>query len=291
MPTDLVTSAEVSASWAGFSALDAGEQSALIAAASRAVEAHLGRAIGSAARDEVATPDGRDGTIFLRHYPVASISRISAGLEVALSITNTDAAVDLAVAEMATTGAADDPTYTGLVLTRVASGTTTVSSTLAFATYKTLATLAAAVANLGAGWAATVGAGLDNFPSAQLWKQVGARGAASPDSADFPAFVEDIQAIEVRHESGTIVLPRRPRSDRRVRVQYAAGYATADVPAAIKRATLQTIRYLAGPAGSGQGVVKSSFGDRSYELAAPSASGIPAVAASLLGPFRDRRSL
>lgn len=290
MATDLVTSAEVAASWAGFSALDAGEQSALISAASRAVEAHLGRAIGSASRDEVASPDGRDGVLLLRHYPVASISRISANLSDALSISNADAANSLATVEMVATGPADDPTYTGIKLTRIASGVTTASSTLAFATYTTLSTLAAAVVNLGSGWSATVGAGLDNFPSAQLWKQAGARGAIAPGSADFRAFVEDIQALEVNHLTGRVQLSRWARSDRRVRVQYVAGYATADVPAAIKRATLQTIRYLAGPAGSGQGIVKSSFGDRSYELEAATGAGIPASAAALLGPYRDRRS-
>lgn len=291
MSTDLVTTAEVSAAWSGFSSLGSGEQDAVVSAASRAVEGYLGRTIGSGTYDEIAMPDGRDGVLYCRRYPVASIPRVSGGLMAVLSVSNTDSSNALATAEMVTSGDPINPTYTGLKFTRIASGTPTTSSTLAFATYTTLSALGAAIEALGGGWDATVAAGYETFPSAQLWKQVGARGAVAPYSAEFQAFVEDLGPVEVNHATGKVQLPRWPRSDRRVRVQYTAGYATADVPADIKRATIAMARYLRSPAGTGSGIVESRLGDRSYKLADPSASGVPAIVASLLGPYRDRRSL
>lgn len=290
MSTDLVTNAEVVASWSGFSSLDSGEQAALISAASRAVEGYLGRVIGSGSYDEVACPDGRDGVLLLKHRPVTAVSRVSCGPMAVLSVSNTSSSNALATVEMVTSGDIANPTYTGLKCTHIASGTATVSSTLAFATYTTLSSLATAIEALAGSWDATVASGYDSFPSAQLWKQVGARDAKS-EAAEFQAFTEDMNFIELDEASGKVTLPRWPRSDRRVRVQYSAGYATADVPADIKRATIAMVRHFRSSVGTGSGVVESSFGDRSYKLADPSASGVPAVVASLLGPYRDRRFL
>src|SRR5215218_8528026 len=109
---------------------------ALIDAASEAVHVYCRRTFPLTSWDEI-TSGRPDGKLALRQFPIASISRIAAADQPALLIANDNATTNQrATARL---------TSTGLVLTRVASGVTTIDSTILWSGAATLQAVANAV--------------------------------------------------------------------------------------------------------------------------------------------------
>lgn len=288
MGDPLITEAELVASWAGASSLDDDDRAALVLAASLACERHCGRTLGLADRDEVHRPDGRTGAFWLRSRPVASISRIAARKQAVLTVRNTDVSIPAADVSLTTTGDITFPTIVGLRLRHYAAGAT-VSNTLTFATYPTVATLAAAINLIGNGWTSEVASGYSGWATADLARDLGAKGALAPGFAEIRAFVELLDPLETDPWSGLVRVPRRSLPPE-VRVTYTAGWATADVPSDLKRACISVAKSLS--AGALKGAFRrEKLGDREYELADAASLAMPPTAASLLASYRERRAL
>jgi hypothetical protein len=170
------------------SALNTSNSSAvppLITAASRAIERACKRIF--AAQDYTlflsAGPRPCDW-IALPNFPVLSITRLATKPQPAIAIVNTDT-TDNQRATVATTA-------TGLQLTLVSSGTSSTVN-VAYASYPTLAALAAAVSAIGSGWSATATAAYANFPSADLRPLQGALPALTAP-ASLEIFTEELRA-------------------------------------------------------------------------------------------------
>lgn len=244
----------------------------LVEAASAAIERYCNRSFASAAYDEYYDGDGGD-TLMLEHFPVTEVTRVSATPETVLRITNTDTA---------TNSRADvRVTDTGLVLTRVASGSST-SNTLLFATYPTIVSLAAAVDSLGGGWDATAGTGWGPWASADL---IACGGRPCLDEeAGCELMSEEVACSLVEGESGRVRLASFPGTgSRNIRVEYTAGFATVPDDVQLACATMVGNAYHALERDGG--LRSERLGD--YSFTAESDAIFTAQAKRLLAPYRD----
>jgi hypothetical protein len=165
----------------------------LVSAVSRAVEAYCRRTFDEQSFDEL-YDGGPAEELLLRHYPVLRVERVAHTPSPVLRITNTAAGNQRATVRV---------TDTGLVLTRVASGTTTMNSR-AFADYVTLSALAAAVTALANGWSAAVVSGTDGArASADLRALQGAFNAKDTD-AELRLHIDELIAFDVDAERGCL---------------------------------------------------------------------------------------
>lgn len=261
---DLIALEYATAALAGAGLTDAqlAHLPAAITAASRAVERYCRRTFTRGSRDERHVP-ALDGTVMLAQYPVNSVSRISAGREAALTITNASTSVQRATVAFSF-GASEDHetglTPTGLTLTRIVAGTAAADALL-FSTHTTIATLAAAVDALGNGWAAEVLGDFGSWSTSELVGGEAAQGAKAGATLD--VFADDLAAGEYSLDRSAGVLKVAgsatdaeahhfdddpDRIDRgEVRVAYDAGYQTipADLQDAVAEVAKQILTSLA----------------------------------------------
>jgi len=153
---------------------------------------------------------GEPATAKLSQFPVQQVLRVMTGRTPALVVANHDPATNQ-IAQLAfqTTGDVEwhDLTYTGLRLTRVASGATH-EDLLTFADSPTLQALASAVNALGGGWSASVqlgggAGGLGAFPAAEL---IGAREPknARGCGARLDLFTTPASSFEIDRSTGIL---------------------------------------------------------------------------------------
>lgn len=134
---------------------------ALIGAVSAAIQKHCRRTLALSRFDEVL--DGTlDDRLLLREYPIQAIESVRHSPQPVLEVINTQTSANQQ-ARVAVTSS-------GLELVRVASGTLSRDTSVTFASFPTLAALAAAVTALGNGWSARA-ASMDFalFPAQDLW--------------------------------------------------------------------------------------------------------------------------
>lgn len=292
------------------------DQSALpdvIAAASAAIRRYLARDISLASYDEF-----YDGlgfcSLILRQYPVNSILRLASS-QVLLTITNTDHATNQrALARLNITGDVDSGfTVLGIALTRVASGVTTTDSTTLFATYTTLAAVAAHINGLGNGWAAAVTSG--SAPSYTLWASADLNAVqgnqnAFGSGAVFYDYCNDFSAWELNPRRGIVsLLPGNDGYDpvfammgttgtdggsfsggfQSIRCQYTAGYIA--IPADIVQVTLMTVQAMMNDLQTSRQYSEEKMREWQYKIADSSWSGIPDSALRILnrGGWRSYR--
>ena len=110
-----------------------------------------------------------DRRLILRQYPIASVQSVRYRPVTVLKIINTSSANQQARVTV---------TATGLTLQRIASGVSSVDSSVTFAGSPTLTAVAAAVTALGNGWSGQVIGDYANWPSADLRCPQGALTAA-----------------------------------------------------------------------------------------------------------------
>lgn len=161
----------------------------LVTAASREIIRESNLRFDLATYNEILTPEEarwelrKPAAFKLSAIPVQNITRMATGRTTVLTILNTDQVTNQrATVAFAISGDVEwnDLEYTGLTLTRWASGTPVVSSLL-FATYPTVNTLAVAINALGGGWTATVATG--NTPDCGLFASTELVGAREPKNA------------------------------------------------------------------------------------------------------------
>jgi hypothetical protein len=200
-PIDLITgtysTAALAAAGITLTAAQVAIQGTLITAASREFLRYCGRPFALQTFDEIVSPAGgredrgEPASAKLSYFPVATVSRCNTGRSTVLTIVNTNMSTNqFATVAFVTSGDVEylDLSYTGLVLTRVASGVTTTTP-LPFASYATIAALAAAINALGSGWVATVAGGT---PSPGLYAPTELVGAREPKNAFSPGAALDV---------------------------------------------------------------------------------------------------
>jgi len=210
---------------------------ALLSAASDAIENYCERVFASDSLVEYF--DGRDnwrnGYLHLKRTPVTSITRIASEPQVALTVLNANANADMATVQVTTTG---------VVLTAVVAGTSS-STTLLFANYTTINTLATAITN--AGWTAVVAQTNPNFgtfPSTYLRQPQGALSAKSAplsNGAQLMIYTRELAVADIDYDEGTIY-GFFPKGFQHAEVRYVAGYAT--IPNAVQTACCMVVKAL-----------------------------------------------
>lgn len=159
------------------------------------------------------------------------MERVATDPTVVLQVTNTAAAVERASVQV---------TDVGLTLCRVASGVTTLDSSVTWSSNPTLTAVAAAVNALGNGWSARVPlSAYALWPSADLRPIQGALFCALGSWAGIKQHVTDIVAWEADEEPAVLYRtdapwPTAPGS---VRVVYTAGYPA--IPDPVQEATAE----------------------------------------------------
>lgn len=170
MPTDLITRERAVRNLGGIT-LTAAENlllDALVPAVSQAIRRFCGRDFSAQQHDELYDGNGQCRLV-LRHFPILSVERVAWCPAVVFQVTNTSASNQRATVKV---------TSTGLTLTRIASGTTTVNE-LTFASNATLSALKTAIDALSAGgWSASLpDAAFNNRASSDLRSLQGALNA------------------------------------------------------------------------------------------------------------------
>lgn len=286
----------------------------LIAAASRACERWCNRSFTAADYDEVRTPSAapqftaQADMVQLRNFPLNSVARVAGGRTSAILIANTATSTNQrATAEITVTGNPESQlTATGLTLLRVASAVPYTSS-LTFAAYPTLSSLAAAVNALGNGWTATVQANLGAWPSSELVSPEGPLGCLST-GCSFDVFAADLQIIKPDREAGIVYFAGysagpagspywggellgsdvdltygtfRPQ----VRVRYNAGWSA--IPDDVQLACANAVQVMFANQTSDPRFKSVSLGDKSFTLG-DTGMQLPDSSKVLLAPYRVR---
>lgn len=227
--------------------------------------------------------------LILPQYPITAISRISADPQTVLTVTNTDTTTNQrAVVSTAATG---------MTLLRVASGVATTSSLL-YSNSPTLTALAAAIAALGHGWAATVATPYGLYPSVDLRYIQGAVNALAPSGgASLEMCLEDIQPFRDGYWTGGYgwrlddasgqVFAALPGGKRNVRVDYSAGYAS--IPAAVQEATVAAAQWLYESELASSVAQSETLGPQSISYLAK--RGLPGGIMALLSSYVDHAAL
>lgn len=217
---------------------------ALITACSKAIKKFCRREFDSQTFDELY--DGNASVrLALKQFPIISVARVAYGPTTVLRITNTSTSNQRATVALGASG---------LSLVRAASGTVTTDTSIVWATYTTIATVAAAVNALGNGWAATIpDSQFNNWASADLRAVQGALNAKDV-YADIRLHTNELSGYEIDQAKGIIYLdswsdivsffddcdvPNWGGGRHYWRVIYTAGFAT--VPEDVQEACAQWV--------------------------------------------------
>ena len=232
----------------------------------------------------------------LRQYPVAEITRVAANPLPALLVQNTDSITN----QRATV----ETTTTALRLVRIPSAVLTTTDLL-FATYPTIATLAAAANALGGGWSAIIRNDFANWPSADFKPLQGAvsalfggrdleiysdaiqpfiGGPYSAGEAEWVGF-ECAAGWRLDEETGEL-FGRFPRGQLNIRIDYSAGYAT--IPQDVQEACVQLVQDLYQAGLVNNTLKKATLGSSSVTLKDSSAvAHMSPKVQLLLAPYVD----
>lgn len=275
--SDLISLSRARQSLQGAGSIDDAVLAVLISAASAAVEKHCQRTFVLTSYRERYDGDG-SGRLWLKNFPIAAVTRVSAGRASALAIQQTDTTTN----QRATVRVIP----TGLVFARVAGGTTVTDSTVTFASSATIAALAAAVNALGAGWSASAHGDFGAWPSTDIFDPQGpfdCRGAY----AYLEAFESDLTVFELLDAQAGLIAGDFSRGVQNLLVEYQAGFAT--IPEPVQQAAALLVGdLLASPQFAG-GLLREKLGDYSY-AADRAANAISDRVRSLLAPFVDHRA-
>jgi hypothetical protein len=287
----------------------------LITAATAAINRWCRRFFAANSYDELYDTDGT-GSLLLLNYPVLAITRMAMDPVNVLTIQQTQGTSTLARATVATTRApgADWPAAsTGVILTRVVNGVSTVDATLLWATYPSIAQLAAAVNAVGNGWAATVQGSYGIWSSADINPIQGVYSAFN-SGAQLTIHTTELTNYNLVAERGEVIfsdslsnsgstiggwigysfgpqdlLPglNVPRGLQNCRIQYVAGFNV--VPGDVQQAcALLVANMFAGQPGAVGELTAETLGDYSYTKDLH--YQLPHHVRTLLAPYREHRA-
>lgn len=269
----------------------------LITAASEAIENYCNRRFARATVAEDC-PVALDGTVLVRRPPINQVLAVRGTPTEVLTVRCTDAAATRASVRGTFTGDhATGRAWTGLELSRTASGVVTTSAPT-FASNATLGALATAIGGTS-GWAATVASGYTGWPSSDLALLEQARSAKGV-GAGLVAFVDDLAyacdpgpgLIVVRSALGrSLDAFTGDRDDPTgtgavVRVEYDGGYAT--IPADVQDACAEAVKATVMGLAVNPFISSEAAGDYSYTLDfRDKAMRLPENVRMALSPYRN----
>ncbi len=248
--------------------------------ASRAIEKYCDR-LFAAETDRTEYHNGGEDYFTLDLAPVTTSVRLRYAQD-CLTIRNGDAD---------TYEATVSASATGLVCSR--NGT---DSTLLYATYTTMTTLAAAVTALGNGWSATVENANGNVPSTRVRTLQGVLSAHGED-ATLEMFVPQNHRVRVNRVTGKVDVVWSPRGYQNVEAFYSGGWAVDEVPEDLQHATCVVAASLYRMSGRDSTLQSEKLGDYSYTnfsspaAVATSLASIAPEAAEMLKPYRRVHAL
>jgi hypothetical protein len=272
----------------------------LITAISRAIEKYCRRDFVQTTCDELYNGTG-DRRLLLRQYPLLSIQSVRYRPVTVLKIINNLANTPIARVTV---------TSTGLTLTWVASGVTTTNTTITWVANPTVLSVQNAVNALGSGWSA-LGAGYDQWPSADIYCPQGVSGSAGYQAATQGALTAAGQFAELKLHTYELagyqidtnrgwLLRAIPYTDPELlhpedliwpvginnfRVQYTAGFAT--VPEGVQEACAQWVSEVYNQTYRDPKTRRQTVqGALAQEFVVPSGAGkMPPNVAALLAPY------
>ena len=270
--SDLITLARAKQAIPDVPAADEPIVEALIDAATEAITVYCRRTFPLTSWDEI-TSGRPDGKLALKQFPIATVSRIAVADRAALRLVNENTATNQrATARL---------TSTGLVLTRVATGVTTVDSSILWSGHVTLQAVANAVTALGNGWKGSAVEGYGLWPSVDLRPQTLSKPCLIAP-AEF--FVHDVETSADRIDADAgFVFGDFPVGDGNIRVEYTAGFTT--VPEAVQQACAMLVAQWYSEGKHDASRRFDGLGDAQYSRFAP--SGLPDHVRRLLAPWRN----
>lgn len=261
----------------------------LITAVTKAISKYCKRNFDSQTYDELYNGSQSD-QLFLRHFPIISVTRIAYGPTTVLTVKNTNTTTN----QRATAAA----TSTGLSLTRVASGSSSTDTSVIWATSATLTAVATAVTALGNGWTSSVSQSAFNLrASADIRAIQGAMNALNVD-AEFKIHVNELSGYDMDPNTGRLFLGVQQldgfTNDGRLwtpglnywRIIYVAGYST--VPEDVQEAAAQWTAALYFGTKRDPGLAQEQI--PSLVSRSPM-HDMPETAKKLLRPYRDHKIL
>jgi hypothetical protein len=168
---------------------------AMITAVSRAIKRYCRRDFVITTYDEQYNGSG-DRRLVLRQIPIISITRVSYGPYAVLRIWNSSGSNVRAVAALDSSG---------LALTSVAGGVTSVVRSVTWSTCLTIQQAADAVNALGNGWTAAVLSSYANWPTSDFSYPQGGINCANGTYAEFKLHVIDMSDFQVDANRGWLV--------------------------------------------------------------------------------------
>ncbi len=209
--------------------------------------------------------------LYLKQYPIISVSRLSIGRDNSIKVNNTGTA----------TYATVSVTSTGVVLNK--DGTDSTNSPLLFSANATLTDMVTAI-NAETGWQSEVmNTSYASYTSTELIEMMGLQCLdATWAYLEIPNEPED--DFEVYAEEGYIYKAGGfPRGHRNIRTDYTAGYSSGDMPDRLKMACLILVKFIY------QKRSEEIFGRKQYSLGAVRAiileEGMPSEVRLILDKF------
>lgn len=179
-------------------------------------------------------------TLFVKNPPIISVVKVAVSRDDVIKIKNTSTDASNATVNV-------DSDSLDLL---VAGGANADSSSLALATYTTLATLIAAVNAVGKGWSAEVAdTDYNSILSAELLTTdalyCGARAGTTPGWEYLQVAGEPVSGIRVNRPTGEIYYPSGfPSGFQNITVSYVGGYTTANLPPQVSLAIMTGVKAL-----------------------------------------------
>lgn len=197
MSPNLITRerAQQNVAQATLSAAEAALLDRLVAAVSEAIRRYCNRDFVAQSYDELYDGSGTPELI-LNHAPILAVERVATSPMAVLTVTNTSSANQRATVQV---------TPDGLTLTRVASGSVIVDSSVTWQANPTLGAVASAIDALGNGWGATVLSPYSLWPSADLRSLQGALSCAQSRLAGLVLHLDELAAYSIRADEGILV--------------------------------------------------------------------------------------
>ena len=222
----------------------------LVTRASRAIETYCNRTFNSTAYINERHSGGSD-LIYVKNYPIISLSRVAVGTRNVLQITHSDSSAASATINISSTG---------ITLT-THGGSNDGDVTAAFATYTTLSTLATQI-NTSSTWTAeTLSSDYDNMASTDLI-QIGAIESLNAITA---VCTPDERLSDIGLDLSTGAIYRTsgfPDNWHNVYVDYTGGYAT--IPADLEQIAIDVVAEVFNLRNTNTALKSEKIGDYAY---------------------------
>lgn len=226
--------------------------------------------------------------LFLKQFPVTSITRVSMELSSCFEIKNTSTSNQIATVATTTTG---------LKLIKIASGTATTDVTVLWATYTTVGAVVTAVDALGNGWDATVVSDYSSWPSNLILPYQGPFDVSDSNVIEIKMHTDILTDYDANLSTG--VLTRTPNTDdlhyggiwpkghRNIRITYEAGYS--QVPEDVQEACAQLSASLFLEKKRDPGLIMERTADYTYQVNTTTGDFLTPNSRRILDSYKRRR--